>query len=236
MALILGTELNDQLQGTSNNDSLFGFGGNDYLVGSGGNDFLDGATGDDSSFFDGGGLSRGLYGGDGNDIILGRDGNDALFGSRGSDILNGGCGDDIIDGIGEVFRGVGYNPSQYGSQDIDVLTGGSGADSFILQGSNGRSPIGASHRWFGNDDYSLITDFNPCDGDVIRLATNVESNGLTIEGQYILGTTPEGLPAGTAIYANNIGTQPELVAILRGISPGTLSLTQPYFVLGTFNE
>ncbi len=236
MALILGTELNDQLQGTSNNDSLFGFGGNDYLVGSGGNDFLDGATGDDSSFFDGGGLSGGLYGGDGNDIILGKDGNDALFGSRGSDILNGGCGDDIIDGIGEVFRGIGYNPFQNQISDIDILTGGSGADSFILQGSNGRSPIGASHRWFGNDDYSLITDFNPCDGDVIRLATNVESNGLTIEGQYILGTTPEGLPAGTAIYANNIGTQPELVAILRGISPGTLSLTQPYFVLGTFNE
>lgn len=236
MTLILGSESNDQLQDTSNNDSIFGFGGNDYLVGIGGNDFLDGGAGDDSSFLDGVSLSGGLYGGNGNDIILGGEGNDALFGSVGSDILNGGWGDDIIDGIGEAFRGVGYNPSQYGSQDIDVLTGGSGADSFILQGSNGRSPIGASHRWFGNDDYSLITDFNPCDGDVIRLATNVESNGLTIEGQYILGTTPEGLPAGTAIYANNIGTQPELVAILRGISPGTLSLTQPYFVLGTFNE
>ncbi|MBD0388764.1 MAG: hypothetical protein ICV54_20230 [Nostoc sp. C3-bin3] len=76
----------------------------------------------------------------------------------------------------------------------------------------------------------------PSNGDVIRLASNVFSNAPEIEGQYSLGITPEGLPTGTAIYANNISTQPELVAILQGISPGTLSLIEPYFLQGTSNE
>ncbi len=231
MVLILGTELNDRLEGGNTRDFIFGFGGSDYLVGFGGDDFLDGGSGDDSSVFDGVSFSGGLYGGLGDDIILGGDGNDALFGSSGSDILYAGAGDDIIDGIGEVFRGVGYFPSQPQLQDIDILIGGSGADTFILLGNSGRSPEGPSHRWFGNGDYALITDFNPFDGDVIQLERTVPGSGtVSVEEQYSLGTTPVGLPAGTALYANNIGIQPELVAILLGISSDTLSLTEPYFL------
>jgi hypothetical protein len=46
---------------------------------------------------------------------------------------------------------------------------------------------------------------------------------------YSLGASPQGLPGGTAIFANNLGTQPDLVAILQGVDPGSVSLSEPYF-------
>lgn len=39
---------------------------------------------------------------------------------------------------------------------------------------------------------------------------------------YSLGTSPKGLLQGTALYADNLGAKPDLIAILQGVSPDTL--------------
>jgi hypothetical protein len=85
----------------------------------------------------------------------------------------------------------------------------------------------------GNQDYALVTDFNLSEKDVIELTTTVPGSGSGTEVEYSLGASPQGLPGGTAIFANNIGTQPDLVAIVQGINPGSLSLSEPYFNLVT---
>ncbi|HCF29045.1 MAG TPA: hypothetical protein DEV81_17995, partial [Cyanobacteria bacterium UBA11049] len=88
----------------------------------------------------------------------------------------------------------------------------------------------------GNSDYALITDFNKSE-DVIRLATTdglprLASDGQTVVAtrvEYSLGASPEGLPQGTGIYVNNMGTKPDLIGILQGVEPNSVSLTASYF-------
>ncbi len=65
MALILGTELRDNLVGTASNDIIKGLGGLD-----------------------------GLYGDDGNDRLIGGRGEDTLDGGEGDDVLDGGTEND----------------------------------------------------------------------------------------------------------------------------------------------
>ncbi len=84
-----------------------------------------------------------------------------------------------------------------------------------------------------NQDYALITDFDQ-GKDVIELTAKQPISGVgEIQVEYSLGASPEGLPEGTAIFANNLGTQPELVAVLQGVAPGSLNLSEPYFNLVT---
>src|SRR5262245_34030647 len=65
MAIINGTNDNDNLVGTENNDEIYGLQGDDYLEGLGGDDLLEGGAG-----------------------------NDTLSGGKGRDTLNGGRGND----------------------------------------------------------------------------------------------------------------------------------------------
>lgn len=85
MAVINGTNGNDNLPGTANNDTLNGGRGNDTLTGRGGNDALVGGIGRDI-----------LFGNDGADRLRGESSNDTLVGGLGNDTLIGGAGADTF--------------------------------------------------------------------------------------------------------------------------------------------
>lgn len=249
MTVIFGTTGNDSLTGTEQNDSIFGLANNDNLSGLGGNDALFGGTGDDS--LDGGFGNDLLYGDDGNDSLgdfsggddilfggagddslsdssgsnrlYGDDGNDRLQSFGGNDTLVGGSGNDILDGTFGNTRG---------REEIDVLTGEAGKDTFILNDALVRGFAGPSYIGAGNNDYALITDFNKGE-DVIELIRNEFTFGGPFTSsqpvEYSLGASPSGLPQGTGIYVNNLGTGPDLIAVLQGVSPESISLNEPYF-------
>jgi Ca2+-binding RTX toxin-like protein len=216
MAIIFGTDADETLVGLNEDDSIFGRGGNDAIWGNSGNDSLFGEVGDDS-----------LSGGDGNDSLYGGFGNDSLFGDAGNDTLVGG-----------------------GS--IDTLIGGAGVDTFDLtfgvatsqiNGINTPAGLGNSYKFAGNNDYALIADFNPNE-DILRLSKFDFAPGIgvgivnsqiqipTTTVQYAAIASPAGLPAGTAIYAANVGAaQPELIAILQGVPAESINLTASYVSL-----
>ena len=87
---------------------------------------------------------------------------------------------------------------------------------------------GPSYRFNGNDDYALITDFNKTE-DFIELRTTDGRGSTPTTVEYSLGASPSGLAQGTAIYVNNLGTQPDLIAILQNVSPDSVSLSDSYF-------
>lgn len=219
-----GTDGNDFLSGNNDNDNLFGRAGNDNIVGQGGNDNLFGESGDDVLGGDG-------YASRGNDYLFGGDGNDNLGGDFGNDILDAGNGNDRLNGAASIYN----NPStarSRGSGEIDVLIGGAGEDTFVLNSYNAAygdptAGNGPSYRFQGNNDYALITDFNKSE-DFIELRSK-ETGPRTVTVEYSLGATPEGVPQGIGIYVNNLGAQPDLIAILPGVDPNSLSLSEPYF-------
>ncbi|OUM04565.1 calcium-binding protein, partial [Pseudomonas syringae] len=102
-ALLIGTEIDDNITGYVSDDRLSGAQGNDTLNGRAGDDILDGGDGRDT-----------LNGEDGNDTLLGGAGNDTLTGGYGNDTLDGGSGNDSLDG--------GYGSDTY------VFRKGSGQD------------------------------------------------------------------------------------------------------------
>ncbi len=114
------------------------------------------------------------------------------------------------------------------SGEIDSLTGQAGIDTFVLRDQIFRGTEGPSYVFKGNSDYALITDFNKGE-DVIELATNERTFTGTTTVEYSLGASPEGLPGGTALYVDNLGTKPDLIAILQGVGPNSVSLTDSYF-------
>ncbi|WP_417628436.1 hypothetical protein [Pararhodobacter aggregans] len=136
---------NDTLRGAAGNDTLLGDNGNDLLEGGSGNDVLDGGADDDRLY--GGEGHDSLIGGSGNDSLYGEDGNDTLIGAWGDDWLNGGAGNDAL-------AGGGGNDTLRGGPGYDTLWGGSGADVF---------------EFFRDHDTGQVMDFNPDDGDLIRL-------------------------------------------------------------------
>lgn len=242
MTVIFGTSSNDNLTGTEQNDIIFGKAGSDTLSGLGGNDFLDGGDGNDNidggdgnnlilggngndNIFGGSGRNNifagngddTVRGGEGNETLYGEDGNDELYGFYGNDTLNGGAGNDRLEGS---FISSGLN-------EIDRLTGGTGSDTFVLAGSGGAA-YDSSYIRGGNSNYALITDFNKSE-DKIELARTSGTNRYSVEIEYSLGAAPSGLPQGTGIYVDNLGTQPDLIAVLQGVNPNSVSLSDPYF-------
>ena len=117
-----------------------------------------------------------------------------------------------------------------GSEEIDVLTGEAGKDTFSLKDGLVKAFIVPSYIGSGNNDYALITDFNKGE-DVIELIEFTFGGPFTSSQpvEYSLGASPSGLPQGTGIYVNNLGTGPDLIAVLQGVSPDSVSLTEPYF-------
>ncbi len=250
---IFGGAGNDTLTGTAGNDSLDGAGGddtlaglagndtldggdlgNDILFGNQGNDLLDGEDGNDSIYggrdsdiLDGGNGDDFLFGNWGNDLLDGEDGNDTLYGGRdsdtldgdsGNDFLSGDIGSDSIDGGNGNDTLTGAGPT-LGAGEVDILIGGAGADRFILGNSTSHFYDDGNAATLGAGDYALIADFN-LSQDVIQLKGSAAN--------YVLGTSPTGAPAGTAIYLDKPASEPdELIAIVQG-STG-LSLAAGYF-------
>mgnify|MGYP002777984897 CR=1 FL=1 len=226
---IYGYDGNDKLYGRGGDDSLWGGNGNDRLKGGSGNDLLDGGYGDDTVYGETGNDT--LYGFNGNDILFGNEGNDSLIGGFGNDVLDGGEGNDIIDGAGGGAY-IGSSVSR-GANEIDVLTGGAGADTFRLEGGAGRDGAGTSYRFAGNNDYALITDFNPLEDTIVLRSIDTSGPSFTqTQVTYSLGAAPSDLLLqGTGVYAefaNNPGTQ-ELIAILHGTTPESVNIGGSYF-------
>jgi len=178
--------------------------------------------------------------GDGNDVLAGIAGNDNLFGNRGNDYLFGGEGDDTLQGSNNSDYGydIPPDPDDYFqipthvydlANDIDVLTGGVGADAFVLGAGSETSYINQvfyakavnSYQQIansGSSDYALITDFNPTEGDTIRLHDMRPCNG------YSLGATPADVPSGTGLFFNQ-----DLIAVIQGPFSAPLDLNASYF-------
>ena len=116
MAIIIGTNSDNNRIGTNNDDLILGLGGDDTLSGGNGNDKVLGGNGNDS-----------IAGGAGNDWIDGGKGNDKIVGDAGNDTLYGGSGNDTL----------------VGGSGADQLSGGSGRDHFVyLQATD--SPVAGS--------------------------------------------------------------------------------------------
>ncbi len=121
--------------------------------------------------------SDSMLGGDKDDVLIGNDGDDILIGNYGSDVLEGGNGDDILVDT----RKKDINKSY---EEIDTLTGGAGADQFWL----GNNWLGYRNDYdFSLEDnkYTVITDFNPDEGDVIHLYSCGDNNDYTVDSSFI---------------------------------------------------
>jgi Ca2+-binding RTX toxin-like protein len=189
-----------EIKGTKDNDTLTAGIGDQTIYGYAGNDVIKAGAGNDI-----------VYGDQGRDSLYGEDGDDSLIGGAGNDNLVGGNGKDKL-------LGVQPGVSLAGKKQIDSLTGGNDADLFQL---------GDSTRAYYNDglassqglgDYALITDFSLTQQDVIQL------NGQA--SYYQLGTSPNGLPSGTAIFLKTADVN-ELIGIIQGVT--NLSLTNAAF-------
>ncbi|NEP14710.1 MAG: hypothetical protein F6K14_31850 [Symploca sp. SIO2C1] len=212
-----GNAGNDTLRGGRGNDKVLGGSGVDILYGGGGNDTLNGGTGNDT--FYGGQDDDRLYGLSGDDILFGNGGNDILFGDEGNDKLSGGSDGDILyGGIGndtlnggsgnDTLIGADANSPQAGLGEVDILTGGTGADLFVLGDASQAFYNDGNDADLGLADYVIINDFRLDQTDLIQLS-NQES--------YSLGSSPTGLPSGTAIFMDSNG-QDELIAVVKNVT------------------
>ncbi|HAT14011.1 MAG TPA: hemolysin, partial [Microcoleaceae bacterium UBA11344] len=132
------------------------------------------------------------YGGKDNDALLGGNGSDFLYAKEGNDILTG-------------VDGTAANP---GRGEIDTLIGAEGNDTFLLGNATKFYYSDGVDTATGAGDYALIVGFNPIE-DIIQL------QGAS--STYLLGDSPTGLPAGTAIFKKTAGSD-ELIAIVQSVS------------------
>ncbi|MBE9091929.1 hypothetical protein IQ232_20050, partial [Microcystis aeruginosa LEGE 11464] len=143
-----------------------------------------------------------------NDTLQGANLDDILIGGAGNDTLTGGAGNDSI-------TGVNSQSTTPGKGEIDNITGGTGRDTFILGDVNWIGYDDGNTTSAGNNDYALITDFNPTD-DIIQIRGSSSDYLLTVSG------------SNTNLYINKPGTEPdELIAVINNQT--ALSLTASYF-------
>jgi serralysin len=117
---------------------------------------------------------------------------------------------------GDAF--VGGTSERSGQGTIDTLTGSAASDTFILGDRATVYYNDGRDNTLGQSDYALINNFDPATRDVIQLQGNADD--------YTLGTAPEGLPAGEAIFLKTPG-QDELIAVVQNAS--NLSLNSASF-------
>jgi Ca2+-binding RTX toxin-like protein len=215
-----GSLYNDVLTGNDEANYFNGSDGDDFLVGRGGADTLNGAAGTDRSYYVTSpaavniNLKNGTaYGGDAEGDILisiedlvGSDYDDILSGNNQGNVMTGGEGNDLLQGDdgNDILIGIGINAGAL--SEVDTLTGGAGADLFLL----GDEIVGnfyddKNSSTSGTNNYALVTDFNPAEGDRIYLS------GRTCDYRFV--EAPPELPSGIAIYTT--GTN-ELIAVTQG--------------------
>jgi Ca2+-binding RTX toxin-like protein len=176
---------NDTVYAGPGDDLIYGFGGNNRLEGGPGNDTvyggpdsetIQGGPGNDL-IWSGGGSNR-VFGGEGNDTIHGGDGGNRLDGGPGHDVIHGGLGNDTIwggDG-NDLIYDAGGRDELWGGAGNDSLRGGPGNDTLWAGPGSDRLWGGAGADmfvFFRNYDTNRIMDFNPAEGDRIRLATGM---------------------------------------------------------------
>jgi G8 domain/PKD domain/RTX calcium-binding nonapeptide repeat (4 copies) len=128
-------------------------------------------------------------------------------GTTGNDVLTGGAGNDVL-------LGTTVDSLNAGTGEIDLLTGYRGTDTFVLGNKN------SSFYAEGEaNDYALIQDFNRFEGDRIQLKGS--------SNDYILGIASTDRATGTGIF---LASEPhELIGMIGGVQPQSLSLSQPMF-------
>lgn len=207
---------NDIAEGGEGIDTIFGNSGDDTLRGDDGNDTLDGGSGKDL-----------IRGGRGNDNLIGGSEDDELKGDLGNDTLEGGLGNDKLIGVDTAVLPV--PELGFGRGEIDTLTGQQNNDTFVL---GTQLPDGRDFTFYndgnsgkaGLQDYALITDFG--------LFNNTQNLGLDkiqlagLQSSYSLGASPISSTSGTGIFFTDgtVGTVPELIGIVKNLSPSQLNL------------
>jgi RHS repeat-associated protein len=144
-----------------------------------------------------------IVGSEFDDTLIGNAGANVLDGKPGKDSITGGAGNDVLLGgnDNDILIGVQPDAGSPGNGEVDRLTGGEGADTFVLG-----DRTTAYYTETGNGDYSLVADF---DATVDRIQLQGSS------ADYLLAPSPEGLPAGRAIFYQPEAGR-ELIAILSG--------------------
>ena len=203
MANIIGTDARDVIQGSPQSDDIRAGGGNDLVFGKTGSDRI--------------------FGEAGNDTLFGEADNDVLIGGSGSDFIVAAAGADFIEGSDIESAGVG---------EIDRMVGGDGGDAFILgrRRDNGQAVIyydDGDNDSDGRSDFGLITDFDPSEGDAIRLAGS--------SSDYVIARSPIFNISGDAIFRRNSqGGEDELIAITQNFND--LTKDDLTFIGGSLNS
>ena len=168
-------------------------------------------------------LELSIQGGDGADIIHGTDGDDGLHGYNGNDILHGGGGSDYLAGGrgDDMLYGGAGNDTLSGDWGNNVLDGGAGND--YLDGGESADIFVLSAGSAADAD--VVEDFNPRNGDRIRVAeftgampettleSLLEATNLRVERGHI---NVEGLTRKDGYWSENtaIYKGDELVMVL----------------------
>jgi len=238
---LIGGDGNDTLAGNWGNDNLNGGAGNDILIGYSQTPFeraespfilvFNDKNGNGSAEMNEPGISGivAILQKDGQTLATSLSDSSGALSFGSSDSAEGSYSITVTQPVG--FQNTTSNPLEYfvgglpGSSsgiriglrpvsgDIDTLTGGSGEDTFVLGDENSTFYINASLA-----DYALITDFNPTEGDKIKLHRCIDDQ--TNGRDYYLDASLNG--SGVAIYAGNpnapgAGRLPsDLIAIVQG--------------------
>jgi RTX calcium-binding nonapeptide repeat (4 copies) len=206
VAVINGTNGDDDLEGTTNNDTIYGKNGADILYGLGGNDSLETGAGDDLAF--GGDGNDNLYGKGGLDFLYGEGGNDSLYGDDYADVLYGGSGNDVLKGgLGQASLygesgndSVYYNPSKGKLEDLEAtnelassyLNGGGGKDVLNLfndttfKDANGKTQHSKTYIYLddGGDGHQYFVGAGPDYNDpFVETGTFSQFEEIKVEGK-----------------------------------------------------
>ncbi|MDQ1208531.1 Ca2+-binding RTX toxin-like protein [Acinetobacter baylyi] len=169
--VLIGTDLNDNLQNTSinTNSYIYSGNGNDQLTGNNYTDKIWGGIGNDT-----------IYGRGGDDLLEGEDGDDKLYGEEGTDILKGGLGNDLLDGGAgnDILEGGEGNDNLSGGAGDDILNGGAGNDT--LNGGAGNN-IYIFGRGDGQDTVVSSYDTNVNKLNVLKLKEGISASDLIIK-------------------------------------------------------
>ncbi|MEG4507581.1 calcium-binding protein [Microcoleus sp. F6_B4] len=191
---------NDQILGTQVNDTANGNAGNDTMFGAGGGDMFQGGQGNDL-----------IDGGEGDDIITGNQGDDYLIGGAGNDVIRGGSGIDVL--IGNAG-----NDMLIGDSGGDFLMGGEGADQFILRGDTFTAGAASADR---------ILDFNPSEGDIIKIAYFKGTQGMDQISFAAVDVNKDGI-GDTAILCSCR----DVVGVIMSTDPSKINLRSSIFMAG----
>ncbi|MDP1643448.1 MAG: hypothetical protein Q8L59_14830 [Phenylobacterium sp.] len=171
-SLFIGDAGNEAFVGGFRGDAAYGGLGDDTLDGGAGADLLQGNQGRDH-----------IFGGDGADTIYGGKDDDTLFAGEGQNFAQGNLGRDIIRGGGgaetllggkdnDTVSGDGGGDFLNGNMGDDSIAGGAGDDTLFGEGGSDTLSGGAGADVFGaflGQGLDQIVDFNPAEGDRIRL-------------------------------------------------------------------